>query len=118
MNEIARGLNQMRPPISVLVIGAALDDIDLMRRSSAFVTGAVSAEEFEAEAAALGLEYLFVSATQPLFGHPILSAAHSALPTAYFDWSGGCIKPQKNDLPIDPDSSLDDIIDALDRWIP
>jgi GT2 family glycosyltransferase len=119
MSEIARGLSQMRPPISVTIIGATLDDIDLMRRSSAFVTGAVSAEEFEAEAAALGLEYLFVSATQPLFGHPILSAAHSSpLPTAYFDWSGGHIKPQKKDLPIDPGSSLDDIIAALDRWIP
>jgi len=119
MCEIARGLNQMRQPISVTVIGAALDDIDLMRRSSAFVTGAVSAEEFEGEAAALGLEYLFVSTTQPLFGHPILSVAHSsALPTAYFDWSGGQIKPQKKDLPIDPGSSLDDIIAALDRWIP
>jgi GT2 family glycosyltransferase len=119
MSEIARRLNRMRPLISVTVIGAALDDIDLMRSANTFVTGAVSAEEFEREVDALGPGYLFVSTTRPLFGHPVLSAAHSSsLPTAYFDWSTGRIKPNKKDLPIDPGSSLDDIIGALDRWIP
>ena len=119
MSEIARRLNRMRPLISVTVIGAALDDIDLMRSSNVFVTGMVSAEEFEREVDALGPGYLFVSTTRPLFGHPVLSAAHSSsLPTAYFDWSTGRIKPNKKDLPIDPGSSLDDIIGALDRWIP
>ena len=119
MSEIARGLNRMRPTISITIIGAALNDISLMLSGNAFVTGAVNEEEFEREVYSLGLGYLFISTTRPLFGHPILSVAHSSsLPTAYFDWSRGRIKPKKRDLPIDPGSSLDGIIGALDRWMP
>ena len=119
MSEIARRFGTMRPEVAIAVIGAALDDISLMRSSNAFVTGMVTADEFDREVDALGLGYLFVSTTQPLFGHPMLSVAlSSSLPTAYFDWSRGRIKPKKRDLPIDPRSSLDDIIGALSRWMP
>ena len=119
MSEIARRFGAMRPEVAIAVIGAALDDIGLMRSSNAFVTGMVTADEFDREVDALGLGYLFVSTTQPLFGHPMLSVAlSSSLPTAYFDWSMGRIKPKKEDLPIDPRSSLDDIIGALSRWMP
>jgi len=79
----------------------------------------VTADEFEQLVDALGIGYLFVSATQPLFGHPILTTAlSSSRPIAYFDWSMGRIKPQKKDLAIDPRSSLDDVIGALNRWMP
>ena len=118
ISEIERRLSGVSPTISITVIGTTLDDIGLMRGGNAFVTGTVYPEEFEHECESLRLGYLFISATQPLFGHPILSVAHSSpLPTAYFDWSGGHIKPRKRDLPIDPSSSLDEIIRALCRWM-
>ena len=79
MSEIGRRLKALAPTVSITVVGTILDDIDLMRSGNAFVTGAVNAEEFEREIDFLDLEYLFISATEPLFGHPILSVAHSSV---------------------------------------
>jgi O-antigen biosynthesis protein len=119
MSEITRRLNKLRPDISITIIGTTLDDLSLMRGRNAFVTGAVDAEEFEREIDSLGLDHLFVITTRPLFGHPILSVAHSSsLAKAYFDWSKGAIKPEQCDLPFDPCCSVDDIVDSLDRWMP
>ncbi len=119
MRETARQLGRLRPDISMTVIGATLDDIGLMRGSNAFVTGAVEPGEFEHLVDALGVEHLFVSTTQPIFGHPNLAIAFSSrLPSAYFDWSVGQSTPKKKDLAIDPRSSLADLIGALDRWMP
>jgi len=119
MQAIACRFGTMRPEVAITVIGTALDDMSLMRSGNAFVTGAVNADEFRPLADSLGLGYLFTCTTRPLFGHPIVSAAlSSSLPTAYFDWSMGHIRPKKKDLPIDPHSTLDDIISALSRWMP
>lgn len=119
MSETARQLSRMRPEMSFTVIGAALDDIGLMRSSTAFVTGTVEPREFELLIDALGVEHLFVGAMRPIFGHPTSSIAFSSrLPTAYFDWSLGQSMPKRKDLAIDPRSSLADLIGALDRWIP
>ena len=119
MSEIAHGLSRLRPDVSITVIGAALDDKALMRSCNVFVTGAINTDEFDYVVDALGLGVLFVSTTQPLFGHPILSVAFSSpRPKAYFDWSAGRIKPKKNDLSLNPQLPLDDIINKLVRWIP
>jgi uncharacterized protein YjiS (DUF1127 family) len=118
MRETARKLSRLRPDISLTVIGAALDDIGLMRGSTAFVTGAIEPREFENLVDAVGVEHLFVSTTRPVFGHPTLSIAFSSrLPTAYFDWSMGQTIPKRKDLAIDPRSSIADLIGALERWI-
>jgi GT2 family glycosyltransferase len=119
MSEVARGFHTIRPDIAITVIGTALDDMGLMRSANAFVTGAVNAEEFERLVEAHDLRYLFISATRPLFAHPVQSAALScSLPTAYFDWSMGRIEPKRKDLPLDPRASLDDIMGALSEWMP
>jgi GT2 family glycosyltransferase len=119
IGEVTRRLGTKRSSVATTVVGAALDDVDLMRSSNVFVTGAVTADEFEQLVDALGIGYLFVSATRPLFGHPVLTAAlSSSRPVAYFDWSMGRLEPQKKDLAIDPRSSLDDVIGALNRWMP
>jgi hypothetical protein len=119
INEIARQLGKIRPDISITVIGAALDDIDLMRSSNVFVTGAVDSEEFEHLIDVLDVGNLFVSTTRPLFAHPILSIVSSfSLPTGYFDWSRGHVTSKKTDLPLDPRSPLDDLIGALSQWMP
>lgn len=118
ISGIAVKLANSRPDISLTVIGTALDDVALMRSTGAFVTGMVGAEEFDGVINALSLGYAFVSATRPLFGHPIVTAAFSStLPTAYFDWSVGRSKSEKNDLPLDPRASLDDITAKLSQWI-
>ena len=119
ISEIADRFGKMRPETSITVVGATRDDIDLMRRANVFVTGAVGAEEFETLTRSLNLEFLFIAVTRPLFGHPALSAANfSSLPTAYFDWSKGRVKPRKKDLAIDPSTSLDGVVAALSRWMP
>ena len=119
MGATARQLSRMRPDLSMTVIGAALDDISLMRGSNVFVTGAVTPGEFEPLVDALGIGYLFICTTQPLFGHPTLSVASSSrCSIAYFDWSAGKCIPNKRDLAIDPRMSLDDMMGALNRWIP
>jgi hypothetical protein len=119
MSNLARGLVRKRAELSITVIGATLDDIGLMRSSSAFVTGMVNADEFEDVVDALGVSFLVVCATHPLFGHPIQSVALSSpLPVAYFDWSAGHGKAKKKDLLLDPKWSADAIIDRLARWMP
>ena len=119
MRQIAQGLNAMRRKLPITVLGTTLDEIGLMRGSKAFVTGAVDAAEFDQLADSLGVSHLFVSATAPLFGHPISAAViTSGLPTAFFDWSSGHFKLNKKDLPIDPGALLDDVLASVNRWLP
>jgi len=119
ISAIAGELGQLRPDISMTVIGTTYDDIALMRTSNVFVTGAVDPEEFEPLIDILGIGHLFVSATQPLFAHPTLSAVFlSHVPAAYFEWSMGYDNQNNMDLAIDPRSSLDDIVSTLIHWMP
>jgi hypothetical protein len=46
MREIARQSKKIQPEISITVVGETLNDIDLMRSSGAFVTGAVGPSDF------------------------------------------------------------------------
>ena len=118
MSEVARRLKKIKSEISITVIGETLDDIGLMRSSSAFVTGAVEPHDFGDLVRSLAVDHLFVSATQPLFAHPILSAATSChLPTAYFDWSAGKCTARKSDLAIDPQWPLAELVDKLSGWL-
>src|SRR5262245_43512553 len=119
INAIAGEVGRLRPDISMTVIGTTHDDIALMRTSNVFVTGAVDPEEFEPLIDILGIGHLFASATQPLFAHPTLSAVFlSHVPTAYFQWSTGHANPTNMRPPIDPRSSLDDIVSTLIHWMP
>ena len=119
INEIVLCVRaRVQPDISFTVLGATFDDLILMRSGSVFVTGAIEAGEFDHMADAYGVGQLLVSTTRPLFGHPILSAVRSShLPTAYFDWSSGHIKANKNDLPIDPGASMEEIVETLGQWM-
>ncbi len=118
MCQTARHLRAKRPDVTITVLGATLDDIGLMRASGAFVTGPIEPQEFSDLADALGIDHLFISATQPIFGHPILSRALSlGLPTASFDWCGGR-KVSKHDLSLDPHLPQNDLMGALLEWLP
>ena len=119
ISETARQLGRIRPDISMTIIGATHNDLDLMRAGNVFVTGLVDPAEFEKLVAALGVEYLFVSITQPLFAHPALEVAFSSnLPSAYFDWSMGRAKAKDMDLAMDPQLPLEGIVNALSGWMP
>ncbi|MGA8610243.1 MAG: hypothetical protein WB760_00720, partial [Xanthobacteraceae bacterium] len=119
MGEVARAFSKIRPDLSISIVGATLDDIGLMQNANTFVTGAIDSKEFERLALSLGLDRIVICTTRPLFGHPVISAVQScSLPIAYFDWSRGRSKPDKNDLPIDPNASLDELVDALSEWMP
>ena len=118
MREVGRELGRIQPNIAITVVGASLDDIDLMRTTQMFVTGAVASEEFKRTCALLGLSHLFLVASRPLFAHPMLSAARSSsLPLAYFDWSSRRIATNKKDLLIDPSASLSEVAATLGQWM-
>jgi GT2 family glycosyltransferase len=119
ISETAREFGLIRPDISMTVIGTIPNEMELMRNSNVFVTGPVDPDEIEQLAATLGVKYLFMSISRPLFAHPILSAVFSSdVPTAYFDWSMGRSKPKKKDLAIDPRLSFEAIVSALNDWMP
>ncbi len=109
----------MRPDLEVTVLGDTLDDLSLMQLGNTHVMGPVQATELERIANSYGLDGLFVSATQPLFGHPLLTAAFgSSCRLAYFDWSNGHLEASEGDLPLDPNLSLQAIVAKLERWMP
>ena len=119
MTETARQLSSIRPDIATTVIGATLDDVELMRSSKAFVTGTLDDQEFDHLVDTYGITNILISVTRPIFAHPILSrAALSHLPTAYFDWSAGRVKARKYDLAIDPKLPLSNLIGVLNDWMP
>jgi O-antigen biosynthesis protein len=119
MCETARRLFAKRPDVTVTVLGETLDDIDLMRSTPTFVTGMIEPAEFERIVAALGINHLLICTTRPIFGHPILSCASSTrLPIACFDWPGSGSVRRDDDLLLDPHGALDDLIIALDGWMP
>jgi O-antigen biosynthesis protein len=118
MGEVARIFSKIRPDLSISIIGATADDMSLMQNANTFVTGVVEAKDINRLAASLGLERVFISTTQPLFGHPIMSAIQScSLPAAYFDWSRGRSKPSSKDLTINPNASLGELVDVLSEWM-
>jgi hypothetical protein len=64
------------------------------------------------------LQALFLVATRPIFGHPSIELASACgLPVAYFDWSGGRLKPKKGDLALDPAAPFDQMMALLGRWM-
>ena len=88
--EIARAFREHRSDVSIVVIGATLDDLALMRLGNVFVTGTYEAAEFERLIRANRIGALFVNLSRPLFGHPVVAKALSArLPAAYRDLVGG-----------------------------
>jgi len=116
---LASAFKKLRPDVSIVVVGATLDDLALMRIGNVFVTGGVEAAELEGLVRACRLGSLFLSLSRPLFGHPIVSAALNArLPVAYRDWSLSGLEPRQGDLPIDPRANLDSVISELAQWLP
>ncbi len=116
--EIARAFRERRSDVSIVVIGATLDDLALMRLGNVFVTGRYEAAEFERLIRANRIGALFVNLSRPLFGHPVVAKALSArLPAAYRDWSAGGLEPRPGDLAIAARANLHAVADALVKWL-
>lgn len=117
MREVANTFRRFDPELKLLAIGATLDDLGLMRAGNIHVTGPVEGPELRNIAESHRVACLFASVTQPLFGHPLLSAAFNGpQPLAYFDWSPGAVSPREGDLPLDPHQSVETLAATLLHW--
>jgi O-antigen biosynthesis protein len=118
IGAIAAALHSSNPAAAMTVVGATLDDLRLMQIGNVFVTGTVDPPDFNRVVRSYCLQALFLAATRPIFGHPIIELAFACgLPVAYFDWSMGRSKPKKGDLALDPAISFEDMITLLGSWM-
>jgi GT2 family glycosyltransferase len=118
MRGLISGLKRAHPELELVVAGSTSDDHELLRSSDVFVTGAVDAAELEALFRRYRFDRLMLCLTDPLFGHPILSAVMiSVLPVAYFDWSRGRCPIRTGDLPLDPSQSPARALTQLAPWL-
>ncbi|MEA2744881.1 MAG: hypothetical protein QOG25_3252 [Acetobacteraceae bacterium] len=118
MRDIIAGLTDSRSNLDIVVTGGTHDDSGLMRTGHAFVTGPVEATDLRLLFRRFQFDRVVLCTTQPLFGHPVLSAATaSALPVAYFDWSRGRCPVRNGDLPLDPSSSAAVVVERLLPWL-
>jgi O-antigen biosynthesis protein len=118
MRGLIPGLKRAYPELELVVAGSTSDDHELLRSSDVFVTGAVDAAELEVLFRRYRFDRLMLCLTEPLFGHPILSAVMaSALPVAYFDWSRGRCPVRPCDLPLDPSQSAAGAVTQLAPWL-
>jgi hypothetical protein len=89
-----------------------------MRAGQAFVTGSVDATELDLLFRRFQLNRIVLCMTQPLFGHPLVSATMAyGLPVAYFDWSGGHCMARGGDLPLDPLLPSAAVVERLQPWL-
>lgn len=98
---LARAIGPSATP-RVILFGAAIDDLELMKNGAIFVAGAVKGEEWprlmrQYRIAALGSPY-----RGALFGPLDALARRFSLPKFYFDYSFGDAGPDKKDLALDP----------------
>jgi GT2 family glycosyltransferase len=115
---IAAALRLSNPVAAITVVGATLDDVALMRIGNVFVTGAIDPADFNGAVKSYGLQALYLAATRPIFGHPTTEVALACgLPIAFFDWSGGRLKPRNGDLVLDPATPFDEMMVHLGRWM-
>ncbi len=63
-------------------------------------------------------DHLVLCLTEPLFGHPSLSAVMtSLLPVTYLDWSRGRCPARTGDLPLDPSLSAEGAVQRIAPWL-
>ncbi|MEA2870009.1 MAG: hypothetical protein QOE39_4724, partial [Bradyrhizobium sp.] len=118
MREVIAGLTRLQPDLHMIVTGSTHDDSDLMRAGQAFVTGAVDAAELDLLFRRFQLNRIVLCLTQPLFGHPLVSATMAyGSPVAYFDWSGGHCMVRGGDLPLDPLLPSAAVVERLLPWL-
>jgi O-antigen biosynthesis protein len=115
---IAAAMGSSTPAAAMTLLGTTLDDLGLMQIGNLFVTGMIDPADFTTAVKSYGLEALLLTATRPIFGHPIIELAFaSGLPVAFFDWSRGRLKSRHGDLVLDPKNSFDETMVLVRRWM-
>lgn len=110
-------LAALLPGLEIVVLGATLEDSDLLR-AGAFVSGSVDAAELAHLFRSYQCDRILLCLLRPLFGHPIASAVMtSGLPVAYLDWSRGRSRAREGDLPLDQLLSVTAAFERLARWL-
>jgi O-antigen biosynthesis protein len=101
----------------VVVLGRTLDDLELMKSASIFVTGSVPFDEFESVARHHNVSRIFLVSTKPLFGHPFQRYLSTRdFPLAYFDWSMGGLNGRPGDILLDPATDDREIAGQIKSW--
>jgi GT2 family glycosyltransferase len=117
IRELIARLAAARPDLEIVVLGAMPDDLELLR-AGAFVTGPIEASELNQLFRRYRLDRIVICMVQPLFGHPMLSSAHSgALPVAYIDWSESSSQPRDGDLVLDREASAETAVRRVLPWL-
>jgi hypothetical protein len=103
---------------SVVVAGETFDDMTIMSRPSAFVTGSIeSKDDLAAVLAPHNVVALLVGFDRPLFGHPIIEATREAsLPVAFVDWSKS-MDPRDKDLAIPTAMDVRAMAKLVANWL-
>jgi GT2 family glycosyltransferase len=118
MRRLADRLLRRDPSQSIVIAGTTCDDDRLMSYSNLFITGAVGADELGDVLAPHNPGWLLTDFETPIFGHPLIETAKQASrPVAYRDWSGGSLKPRKNDLAVPADVDEAGLVEAVAGWI-
>jgi hypothetical protein len=118
MRGIVRSLHEVRPDLSITVVGQTLDDILLMKNGNCFVTGPVEPADLDRILSQYALERLLIGVGSPLFGHPMeAKAITSGLPIARLDWSFGQYQVHDHDAVIDPTLTSSEIAEFLVQWM-
>jgi GT2 family glycosyltransferase len=117
MRDLIAELHPAAAGIEIIVTGSTFDDDELLRAGT-FVTGPIEAVELEAVCRHYRLDRIVLCLTEPLFGHPLQSAAMALdLPVAYCDWSGGRAPVRDGDLPLAPELSAIAVAARLQPWL-
>ena len=117
MKRVALAINRELPERAIVVIGATIDDVGLMKLDNVHVTGAVEPAEYDRIMLQHTIGALFVPIRQPLFGHPKITNLAGRLPTAFFDWSFGEVPGRPEDLALSPDLTDEQLAITLLTWL-
>ena len=118
LRSLSLHLSTAAPTIKIVVLGRTLDDLKLMQSTNLFVTGPIESGDIETLLQGHGIGKLLIGTTDPLFGHPLVAHAEAArLPTARLEWIRSTKAARKGDLHIDVSRPLEDIVEAVTRWV-
>jgi len=116
MRDLALTLRRLAPELTVVVLGATLDDIGLMRIGNVFVSGAVEPEEIPSATHLYGIRALFAACPSSSPGPRVAAAAAAPLPVAWLDRRPGR-GGGDNDIAVPPGCSGLELAARLHTWL-
>lgn len=99
---LGRALRRLNSEAKIVVLGACVNDLAVMKSRNVFVAGAVKSDEYERLLRQYEISALMSPYRTRFFGPTDRLARAFALPMAYFDYSFGKTAPGAGDLALDP----------------